>query len=180
MARPPFGANLGGMARARRFTVLPWIGLILVLRLVSAPGPRAPREEPLLDAHSAAAATLCATLGCGCPHEEVRTECCCEPGDAFDAESRTSVARAPTLAAAGTRADDDALPCASLTAFHCSGPKPARSAAGAPSSPAVSWRLVASSGLARERDWSPRIEPGPPFDLATEPATPPPRMGARG
>lgn len=168
------------MARARGFAVLPWIGLVLALRLVSGPGPSTPRDEPALVARSAAASTLCATIGCGCPHEEARSECCCAPGEAPSDAPREIVARAPTTELGAGRSDDAALPRTSLTDFHCSGPKPLSSAAGASGSVAVPWMPLARSGLLGEREWSARIEPGPPFDLATEPPTPPPRLDARG
>jgi len=167
------------MARARRSSVLPWIGLVLVLRLAAGPG--APREEPASVAEAPAASALCETLGCGCPHEEARSECCCAPTAQPDAAPREASPTSVTSAElAATPPADAGLPRASLADFHCSGPKPGSSAASAPSSAALSWRPVAGPGFVRERGWSPRLEPGPPFDLATEPATPPPRRNARG
>jgi hypothetical protein len=145
---------------------LPWIAPLLVARLWL--GTNVGEERELVARTAERAAPICVADGCGCPHDAVDASCCCAQEERAPAER--DVVAAPERSV-GARRDGRI----GIQSFHCSGGRSGHSALGAvavlAALPEPDCRLVCEGA----RAWPVKGEPGPAFDLHTEPATPPPR-----
>lgn len=173
-------ASLACVRIARPFVLVPWIALGLLARV--ALGPESPVPADGLEVEALSEPALCGAHACGCPHEAVPASCCCadervSPPPRAVRVRVTAELPAPVLVAGAERALADAV----LESPECSGTKPGRSAARGASTPRVALTAPAVALVAAEGvEWVPRSASGPPFDLGTEPPTPPPRGIGRG
>jgi len=141
------------------------------LRGPSVRGAEAGAPDAALGAVPVAA---CRAHGCGCPHEDVAASCCCAGGARPEPVARAS--RVPADARGVTVvARERELPAATLDSFHCSGGKHGQATVKTNVTPAAVNRQASPGSPDAEHSWQTKNEAGPPFDLRTEPGTPPPR-----